>query len=129
MTTETRDEDLTLPQAPKMTRHEVLFYYNSLANNTTKGLQSGSITFGKDPICQRATNLSEFIAKQVLCKSVLFLKHEANVKTSLLDLVMMISLIQLPVPSAAPIQISLSANPNQLKTEKSENNLRHCGVG
>ena len=29
--------------------------------------------------------------------------------------------------SAAPIQISLSANPNQLKTERSENNLRFCG--
>ena len=31
------------------------------------------------------------------------------------------------VPPAVPIQISLSANPNQLKTERSENNLRLCG--
>ena len=31
------------------------------------------------------------------------------------------------VPSAAPIQISLSANPNQLKTERLENNLCLCG--
>ena len=31
------------------------------------------------------------------------------------------------VPSAVPIQLSLSANPNQLKTERLENNLRLCG--
>ena len=30
-------------------------------------------------------------------------------------------------PSVAPIQISLSAIPNHLKTERLENNLRHCG--
>ena len=36
--------------------------------NTTKGL-SGSIIFGTNPICQHITNLSEFIAKQVLCRS------------------------------------------------------------
>ena len=54
---------------------------DSLANNTTKGLQSGSIIFGKNPKCQHTTNLSEFIAKQVPCQSGLFLKHEPNVKT------------------------------------------------
>ena len=48
MTTETQDEDLIRSQTPKMNRHEVLFNYNSLANNTTKGKQSGPITFGKD---------------------------------------------------------------------------------
>ena len=35
----------------------------------------------------------------------------------------MVSLTQLIVPSAAPLQISFSANPNQLKTERLENNL------
>ena len=55
-TKETQDEDLIHSQAPKMNNPVVPFYYNSLANNTTKGLQSGSITFGKNPICQHATN-------------------------------------------------------------------------
>ena len=49
-----------------------------------------------------------------------------NVTTLLLDIKMMVP-IQLTVPFAAPIQISLSANPNLLKTERLENNLRHCG--
>ena len=116
MTTETQDEDLILSPAPKMNNHEVPSYFASLANKTSKGLQSGSIPVGKNPICQHTTNLSEFIAKQVLCRSGLYLKHEPNVKTLLLDIKMMVSPMQLTVPSAAPIQISLSANPNQLKT-------------
>ena len=62
-TTETHDEDLILPQAPKMDNLEVPFYYGSLANNTSKGLQSGSIPCGKNPKCKLATNLSEFIAR------------------------------------------------------------------
>ena len=36
-------------------------------------------------------------------------------------------LLQLTVPSAAPIKVSLSANPDWLKTERLENNLRPCG--
>ena len=67
-----------------MNNREVPFYYDSLANNTTKGSQSGSITLGKNPTCQHMTSLSEFIAKQVPCRSGLFLKHEPNVKTLLL---------------------------------------------
>ena len=35
--------------------------------------------------------------------------------------------MQWTVPSAAPKQQSQSANPNQLKTERLENNLRRCG--
>ena len=73
-----------------------------LTNNITKGLQSGSIIFGKNPICQHSTNLSEFIAKQVLCRSGLYLKHEPNVKTLLLDIKMMVFPSRLTVPSAAP---------------------------
>ena len=40
MTTETHDEDLILFPAPKMSNHGVPFYYDSLANNTSKDLQS-----------------------------------------------------------------------------------------
>ena len=64
MTTETHDEDLILSPAPKMNDREVPSYFDSLANNTSNGLQSGSIPFGKNPICRLVTNLSEFIAKQ-----------------------------------------------------------------
>ena len=121
--TTTETQDLIHSQAPKMNNPVVPFFYNSLANSTTKGLQSGSIIFGKNPICQRATNLSEFIAKQVPCQSGLFLKHEPNDRTVFLDIRMMESLTQLTVPSAVPIQISLSANPNQLKTERSQKKI------
>ena len=127
MTTETHDEDLILLEAPKMNNDEVPSYFDSLANNTSKGLQSGSIPFGKSPICWRVTNLSEFIAKQVPCQSGLFSKHEANAKTLLLDIRMMVFLMQLTVPSAAPTQLSQCVNPDQLKTERLENNLRRCG--
>ena len=128
MTVEIQDEDLIHSQAPKMNKHEVPFYSGSLANNTTKGLQSGSIISGKNPICQHTTNLSEFIAKQFPCRSGLFLKHEPNVKTLLLDFKMMVSSKPLIAPSAAPIQIYIIAvNPNQLKTERLENSLRLCG--
>ena len=127
MRTETHDEELILSPAPKMKNHEAPSYFDSLANNTSKRLQSGSIPFGKNPICRRVTNLSEFIAKQVPCQSGLSLKHEANVKTLLLDIRMMVFLTQLTVPSAAPIQLSQCVNPDQLKTERLENNLRLCG--
>ena len=43
------------------------------------------------------------------------------------DFWMIVSILQLTVRSAVPIQISLSGNPNQLKTERLENNLRLCG--
>ena len=43
----THDEGLILPQAQKMNNHEVPFYSDSLANNTSKELHSGSMPFGK----------------------------------------------------------------------------------
>ena len=55
------------------------------------------------------------------------MKHEPNVRTLLLDFKMMVSLLQLTFLSAAPIQISLTANPNELKTERLENSLHLCG--
>ena len=126
-TTETHDEGFTLPQAQKMNNHEVPSYFDSLANNTSKELQSGSIPFGRSPICWHVTNLSEFIAKQVPCQSGLFLKHEANAKTLFFDIRMMVFLMQLTVPSAAPTQLSQCVNPDQLKTGRLENNLCRCG--
>ena len=51
MTVEIQDEDLIHSQAPKMNKHEVPFYSGSLANNTSKGLHSGSIPFGKKLVC------------------------------------------------------------------------------
>ena len=56
MTIEIQDEGLIRSQDPKVNNHEVPFYYCSLANKTTNGLQSGSIFFGKNPICQHTTN-------------------------------------------------------------------------
>ena len=122
-TTGTHDEDLILPQAPRMSNHEVPFYYDSLVNNTSKELQCGSIIFGKNPICQHTTILSDSIEKQVPCPSGLFLKHEPNVKTLLLDKRMMVFLVQLTVPSAAPMPISQCVNPDPLESERLENNL------
>ena len=127
MTTETLNEGLILPQAQKMNNHEVPSYFDSLVNNTSKELHSGSIPFRKSPVCWHVTNLSEFIAKQVPCQSGLFLKHEAYTKTLLLDIRMMVFPLQLTVPSAAPILLSQCVNPDQLKTERLENNLCRCG--
>ena len=52
MTTGIQDADLIRSQSPKMSRREVPSFYDSLANSTTKGLQSGSILFGMNPTCQ-----------------------------------------------------------------------------
>ena len=57
----------------------------------------------------------------------LVLKHEANAKTLLGDIRMMVFLLQLTVPSVAPVLLSQCVNPDQLKTERLENNLRPCG--
>ena len=127
MTVEIQDEGLVRSQALKMNMREVPYYFGSLANNTTKELRNGSMIFGENPICPHTTNLAEFIAKQVLCRPDLYLKHEPNVKILLLDIKMMVSPIQLTVPAAAPIPLLLSANPNHLKTDRLGNMLLHCG--
>ena len=127
MTVEKRGVDLILSLVPKMNRHEVPSYYGSHANNTTKGFRFGSMIFGKDPTCQPATNLSEFIAKQVLCRPDSYSKQEPNVRTLWPDLKMMVCHTKLTAPSAEPKQLSRCVNPNQLKTERLEINLRLCG--
>ena len=127
MTVQIRGVDLIRSQAPKMNKHEVPSYYGSCANNTTKGLRSGSIIFGKNPTCQHTTKLSEFIARQVPCRPDLYLKQEPNVRTLWPDIKTMASLMKLTVPSAASKQLSRCVNPNRLKTVRLENNLRLCG--
>ena len=128
-TTETHDEGLILPQAQKMNNREVPSYSDFLANNTSKEAHSGSIPFGKNWVCWHVTNLKRFIAKQVRCQSdFFFLQHEAIVKTLSFDLRMMVFLMQLTVPSAAPVLLSKCANPDQLKTVRSEDNLCRCGT-
>ena len=69
-TTGTQDVDLILSQALRMNVHEVPSYCGSFVNHTTLGLRIGSITFGKSPTYQPVTNLSEFIAKQVLVSQI-----------------------------------------------------------
>ena len=106
---------------------EVPSCYGSFANNTTKGLRSGSIISMKSPTCQPTVDLIQFIAKQGPCQLGLFLNLEANVKTLLLDIKMMVFPMQSTVPSATPVLLSQCVNPDQLKTERLENNLRPCG--
>ena len=48
-----------------MNMREVPSYYDSLANKTTKGLQSGSIRSVKKPTCMPTIGLLQFIVKQV----------------------------------------------------------------
>ena len=81
----------------------------------------------KNPTCQPTVDLLRFIVKQVPCRSGLYLKHEANVKTLLLDIKMMVLLMRLTVPFAVSKQLLLSANPDQSRTEKSASNLNPCG--
>ena len=81
MTIEIQDEDLIRSQALKMNKREMPYYFDSLVSSTHKGITKWINDLWENPICQRATNLSEFIAKQVPCRSGLFLKHEPNFKT------------------------------------------------
>ena len=93
--------DLILSQLPKMDSHEVPYYYGSHVNSSTLDLRSGSILVGKRQSYQPTINLSQFIARQNLCRPDLYLKQEPNVKT-LWHLKMMVSYTKLTVPSAAP---------------------------
>ena len=72
---------------------------------------------------QSIINLLQFIVKQVLCQPDSYSKQEPNVRTLWPDKKMMVSSMKL----TAPKQLSLSANPNHLKTGRSESSLRLCG--
>ena len=51
MTTGKHDEDLILPQSQKMNNHELPSYSDSLVNNISKELHSGSIPVGMNLVC------------------------------------------------------------------------------
>ena len=127
MIVEIQGVDLILSLVPKMNMHEVPSSYVSLANNIIKGLRSGSVIFGLKPTCQHTTNLSEFSAKQVLCRPESYSKQGPNAKTLRPDIKTMVSLTKLTVPFAAPEQLSWCVNPNQWKSARLESNLRFCG--
>ena len=59
------DADLISHQTLRMNIREVQSYYGSHANNTTKGLRSGSIIFGKNPACQPIVDLIRFIEGRI----------------------------------------------------------------
>ena len=106
------------PQTLLMNMREVQSYYDSLANNSTKGLQSGSILSVKNPTCQPTMDLSQFIVKQVPRRSGSYLNHEPNVKILLSDIKTMASPLRLTIPFATTKQLLLCVNPRQLKTTK-----------
>ena len=127
MTVKIRGVDLIVSQAPKMNMREVQSYCGSRVNNTTLGLRFGSIISGRNPTRQPTKNPSEFIAEQVPCRPDSYSQQEPNVRTLWPDLKMMVSLMKLTVPSDVPKQLSRFANPNHLKTGRSESNLRLYG--
>ena len=127
MTIRIQDADLILLQALLMNMREVPPYYDSLANTTTKGSQSGSILSVEKPTCLPTIGLLQFIVKQVPRRSGLYLNHETNVRILLSDIKIIASPMRLTVPFATPKQLLLYANLRQVKTEKSENNLHFCG--
>ena len=91
MTTGIQETDLIPPQALLMNTHEMQSYYNSLANNTTKGLPNGSILYGESPTCQPTIDLLQFIVKQVQRRSGLCSKQEPSAGTLWHDLKRMAS--------------------------------------
>ena len=109
MTTGIQDADLILPQALLMNMREVPSYYDSLANNTTNGLQRGSILSVKKPTCLPTIGLLQFIVKQVPCRSGLYMNHEPNVKILFSDVKIMASPMRLTVPFATSKQLVTSS--------------------
>ena len=61
-----------------MNMREVPSYYDSLANSTTRVLQSGSIIFGMNPTCQPTVDLLQSIVNQVPRRSGLFFESRAK---------------------------------------------------
>ena len=127
VTVEIRDADLIFPQTLTMSMREVPSCYGSHANNTTKGLRSGSIISVTNPTCQPTINMSQFIAKQVPYQPDLYLKHEANVKTLLFDMKMMVSLLKLTVPFCCDKTTITVRQSKSLEDRELVSNLRPCG--
>ena len=100
MTTKTPDEDLILPQPVLMNMRQVPSYYDSRANNTTKGLQSGSML--------GSTSVRLVFESRAKCQDFV-VRYKDNGPP-----------MRLTVPFATPKQLLMSANLRQLKTEKLE---------
>ena len=128
MTTGRQDADLILPQAVLMNMREVPSYYDSRANNTTKGKQSGSMLSVKKANMPADKRLVTIHCKAGSTSVRLVFESRAKCQDFLLsDIKIMASLMRLTVPFATPKQLLLSANLRQLKTDKLENNLHLCG--
>ena len=130
MTAETHDEVLILlSSAPKTNNHEVPSYISiHLRTIPLKGLQSGSIPFGKNPICWRVTILSRIHCKAGPVSVRLVFETRGNCLGLCPSIIrMMVFLVQSTVPSAATILQLQCVNPDQSKTERSENRLCRCG--
>ena len=119
-----RDADLIFPQALPMNMREEPSCYDFHVNSTILELRTH---FGKGPTYLSTINLLRSILRQVPCRSGLYLKHEAKVKTLLLDIKMMVFPMRLTVPFSASKQRLLCANPDQLRTGRLESNLQLCG--
>ena len=85
----------------------VPFYFGSHVNNATLGLRIGSIAFRESPTYRPVTNLSEHIAKQVLCQSDSNSKQEPSVRNLWLNTRMMVSPTKLTVHFAKAETVSL----------------------
>ena len=95
-------------------------------NNITRVCLRRSRSSGQRPT-HLSASLPEYTAKQVPCQPDSYSKHEPNVRTSLPDTRMMVSLTQLRAHFAVPVPISLSASPSRLKNEKLEDDLHLFG--
>ena len=73
-----------------------------------------------DDLAVASSSFSELRGRQHSVLSTAFL-------ASLFDIRMMVFLVLLTVPSAAPMLLSQCVNPDQLNSERLENNLRLCG--
>ena len=84
MTVEIRGVDLILSPAPKMNNRRSAVLLRFPCEQYHKGITKWINNLWEESnVPARTTSLSEFIAKQVLCRSGLLLKHEPNVKTLL----------------------------------------------
>ena len=127
ITTGTHNEGLIPPQAHKMNNHEVPFYFDSLANSTSKGFTKWIDHHWEESNMLACNKLVRIHCTAGSVSVGFFVKHEANAKTLLFVKRMMVFLVQLTVPSAAPTQLSQCVNPDQLKTDRLANTLRLCG--
>ena len=108
-------------------RHEVPSYYGSRVKNATKGVTKWIDTLWEESNMPAYNKLVRIHCKAGSMSVRLVFETRAKCQDFIARYKMMVSPMQLTVPSAAPIQISFFVNPIQLKTERLENNLRRWG--